>query len=894
VTTSELADELQAALGADVRLTRELPGGGMSRVFLARETALKRDVVVKVLPPELLTARSLERFRREIELTAQLQHPHILPVLSAGGAGRLTYYITPYVRGESLRSRLAAGSLGLDDALRLTRELLGAVRYAHGHRVVHRDIKPGNVLLSEGHAILADFGIARALADPDGGHPELSGSGATGTAAYLAPERPRDATADLYAIAALLREMIAGAPRSARRDAILGVIARATDPDPAVRPATAEALLRDLEHEGGRRRVRAPLLTGAFGLGLALAALVAWSTLHRPPRASPPEAMTPDPGRVSVHVVPPTLAAPAPPRPRASTPAVDSVALYFARGRSDLALPALRRRTARHPTDAGAWRDLALALTWLGDPRTAEERRAAIGHLVGLRKRLDPHDAAIADALAAQLQGDYPAACAAYAAARDARASFAAWLGLGDCRLADSLVVTDSGGPRFRADANAAIAAYVEAWRLGGGLGPTLLLARLKRLLPVEAGAMRRGVTASGAAYFGLPILVGDSLGQSLSPAGPIRLTPELLAANAAARGWARALLRPLLVRWAARDSTDAEPHLALAELLEADGQLREMGLDQASALSEIRRGVAFTSAPEVRLQAVRDEIRILLRAHEWTEASRLSDSLLQAYPAPDLVASDFLLPLAAATGRLGRAAVLARQGAALPGHQIRGADGVPLSIPPAVEAERLRYGIRAAAGVCDDEVRQAPAHLMDALDAVAPPATRPRGVEAAYIERAIALAIDCADPAWPALLAHPLLPPLQASRAATTGDTARARGLLAALARAHRSGAPSAPTPDVFLAEALASLRLGDTATTREVLALGLDALPVMPPQFLRNELSAAALPRAMALRALLDAAAGDRTSAREWASGALALWRTADPELGPAVEALRQVAAD
>jgi eukaryotic-like serine/threonine-protein kinase len=136
-------------------LERELGGGGMSRVFVAMETGLGRKVVIKVFPPELAAALSVDRFRREIQLAASLQHPHIVPLLSAGQADDLLYYSMPLVEGESLRARLAReGELPVPEAIRVLRDVADALSYAHRHGVVHRDIKPDNVLLSDHHALV--------------------------------------------------------------------------------------------------------------------------------------------------------------------------------------------------------------------------------------------------------------------------------------------------------------------------------------------------------------------------------------------------------------------------------------------------------------------------------------------------------------------------------------------------------------------------------------------------------------------------------------------------------------------------------------------------------------------------------------------------------------------
>ena len=215
---TEFQDRLQQNLGSQYRLERELGGGGMSRVFLAEETALARKVVIKVLPPEMFAGVNQERFRREIQLAARLQHPHIVPLLAAGSAGDVLWYAMPFIEGESLRVKLAkGGELPVAETARILREVADALAYAHSQGVVHRDIKPDNVMLSGRHALVTDFGVAKAVSESTGDHTLTSLGLALGTPAYMAPEQASadphvDHRADVYALGAMAYEMLAGHP----------------------------------------------------------------------------------------------------------------------------------------------------------------------------------------------------------------------------------------------------------------------------------------------------------------------------------------------------------------------------------------------------------------------------------------------------------------------------------------------------------------------------------------------------------------------------------------------------------------------------------------------------------------------------------------------------------
>ena len=280
---SEVRDELQAALGGAYTIQRELGGGGMSRVFLVRDESLGRDVVLKLLMPELASTLSADRFTREIRMVASLQEPHIVPVLAAGQtADGLPWFTMPYVSGESLRARLVRGLVAPNEALGILRNVAQALAYAHARGVVHRDIKPENVLLSSGTAVVADFGIAKAVSASRtlSGESGITQAGmAVGTPAYMAPEQATgdphtDHRADVYAWGVLAYELLGGAHPFAERKtpsamtaahiaevptplavdgvsaSVRALVMRALEKDPARRPATMDEVLATFAADG--------------------------------------------------------------------------------------------------------------------------------------------------------------------------------------------------------------------------------------------------------------------------------------------------------------------------------------------------------------------------------------------------------------------------------------------------------------------------------------------------------------------------------------------------------------------------------------------------------------------------------------------------------------------
>ena len=330
---TELLADLQAHFDGKYVLERELGGGGMSRVFVARDERLDRRVVIKLLPPQVTATISAERFKREIMLAAGLQHPNIVPVLSAGEFGTLPYFIMPFIDGESLRARMMRGPLSVRETVTILKDVVRALAFAHGRGIIHRDIKPDNVLLAAGAAVVTDFGVAKALSASrqkqgvQTSAPTMTGVGTSlGTPAYMAPEQAAadpstDHRADLYALGIVAYEMLTGAPpfhgrtpqallaaqlsekpaplTSRRYDVsvpLSTLVMQCLEKEPANRPKSANDVLRMLDDPGilvsdafpateTPRRRRQRLMEIGIGLLVVAAVAAAWVLTEPAPPA---------------------------------------------------------------------------------------------------------------------------------------------------------------------------------------------------------------------------------------------------------------------------------------------------------------------------------------------------------------------------------------------------------------------------------------------------------------------------------------------------------------------------------------------------------------------------------------------------------------------------------
>ncbi len=316
-------DRLTAALADRYRVERQVGAGAMATVYLAEDLKHHRPVAIKVLKPQLTATLGGERFLREVEIAARLTHPHILGLFDSGELGGFLFYVMPYAEGETLREKLDRdGALPVAEACHILRDMADALAYAHRHHVVHRDIKPGNVMLADGHAMVMDFGVAKAVSDAsaeDDVRARLTTPGTTvGTPAYMAPEQAAadpniDARADLYAFGVVAYEMLSGRPpftgattqqvvaahvtrtpeplakhRASLPPAVEALVMQCLEKDPAKRPRDAGVLLPVLEAAamggtvGDRNRERRPWWTwAALGVAFALVAVVVFFVVNR-------------------------------------------------------------------------------------------------------------------------------------------------------------------------------------------------------------------------------------------------------------------------------------------------------------------------------------------------------------------------------------------------------------------------------------------------------------------------------------------------------------------------------------------------------------------------------------------------------------------------------------
>jgi tetratricopeptide (TPR) repeat protein len=560
------------------------------------------------------------------------------------------------------------------------------------------------------------------------------------------------------------------------------------------------------------------------------------------------------------------------------------------------AMRALRTATTIDPSHAPANLWLSLAEMWSGLP--ADQWRGAVRRAHEQRDQLDPGDTALATAQLALAEDNYPAACAAYQRViRTDTTGVIGWYGLGECQSRDSLVVRDPaarGGWRFRGDMNRAIHAYLAIVDGRGPPQPAFVYSRLAQLLPTAANHLRRGYSAGqDRLEFGaFAAFDGDTLGFVPFPLGDKGAAggARFAAASARAIDHSRALLRRLYAPWAATAPATVEAHVTLASYLETLEDIGDSETNPLSALGQIRRAHLLSSDPAEQRALARTELRLLVKNADWSHAARLADSLFAASPHP--ITDSTLAGAAALTGRISTLAAILRAWGGAPTFSLSLPNGTPLDLSPALAQDAAGTFAFALTGACVEALRGYRQRLDRQLASYVPDPAQRIIVRGVLLRRPLSVGMPCVgagalagiDPAGDRMV--------MLEQAFAAHDTARVRAIYAALMNARALSRPGDTSMDYTFMESWILAAIGDTTEATTHLDRSLEALPTLGVYFLNFPAHAAALVRAMGLRAELAAAAGDQATAARWAGAVATLWANADPELQPYVQRMQALA--
>jgi tRNA A-37 threonylcarbamoyl transferase component Bud32/tetratricopeptide (TPR) repeat protein len=898
------------ALSDRYLIVRETGRGASATVYLARDIKHDRLVALKTLTSGIGT-RAGERFLREIQVAAGMQHPHILPMYDSGIADGRLYFVMPFVDGGSLRDRLdAEPQIPVEEALRIAHEIAIALAFAHDQGIVHRDIKPDNILFYHGHACLADFGVARIMEQID---VRLTAHGMiVGTPAYMSPEQLSDGgfdgRSDVYSLACVLYEMIGGVHAFAgstpaellrkrlrttpeplhlhRADVppyIDDLLKRALATSPEARFSDARAFAESIEVAlqdvaSGRAGSISRRAVGRMpGHPLAWAGSVAMILALASLGAAPLRSIIRDRSGSTLEA--------------ATESARDSYrAGKIAFDKWDL--PNAEREFARatHADPRFVSAQLLLAQTLELERRLdTDQFRIATARLRASGSGLRGRDSLYADALIALGERSYKRACDSFSRLRTADSLDAlAWYGLGDCLALDSLVVRDAQSPTgwsFRTSWPAAAQAYMRAAIVDPAGHRALSYSMIASLLPTASLQIRFGRTADSPvpAFGAHPSLVGDTLAYVPVPLADLAASkgtisptlPEALGRN-------RDILLDFARDWVGSGPQNPEALEALAAAREARG---ELGLDSEGAGGALKRARAASASPEQQLRLATIDVRLRLKRGEFEAARVLADSLLSApgnqTPTPTDAAR--LSGVAALTGRLDRSGQL---------RTIATSEyNAGLGIAPPLTAASSRLFVRAAAGICDDSLLALRREIDRLLESYGQPGRRD-AMRRDLLVRPMSYAYPCLGS--PALESLPAIMPLDvAQHAAAAKDGRLVRAVLDSIDEARRFVLPGEIALDFTVQEAWLRASLGDTATAVRQLDRVLNALPTLSPWSTREDAQAAAFGRALVLRAEIAANRGEVAERQRRAREAMTLWEHADPSFSPTLDRLRALAA-
>jgi len=874
---------------------REVGRGGMATVSLAHDHVHDRKVAIKLLRPEFAGAVNHERFLRETRMMARLQHPHIVPIYDSGTLDGVPYYVMPYVEGESLRARLdRARQLPTADAVRIAMDVASALQCAHQHGIVHRDIKPENILLSGDRAVVADFGIAHAVAEAAGDRLTSTGL-AIGTPSYMSPEqasgdRAVGPSTDLYSLGCVLFEMLAGIPPFVGATPQAVIARRLVTDAPSVRelrasvPAPlADVVARSLERAPADRFPSADAM--AVALGTATIPTVA---------ASPPTHWR----RVG------TLTA--------IGAALAGVALVSARSwrggdggdgaagvargmslvsqlRLDDARHTLRATVARHPADplANLW--LAQAGALVGHDSAPEWRHAAEIAVQG-DSQLQAADRLRAEGLVALATNRLPDACDAFTRlVAKAPADLSARLTLADCIAHDDVVVPDSGSPsgwRFRQSAQHAVALYEQLVQEFPAIEPlrARASAELGRLLKSSPNSFRSGHPADGSdrRFGAFPSVAADTIAYIPYPVLELDVGRRGARAASEESGLAhhRELLRDFALDWVRDFPNDPVAHQRLALALENTGEIvsatpgAESALDHAAIARRLSRS-SHDDATRLRLALL--QTRLLVKARRFADARALADTILASWTSPTGDELPNLASVAALVGRIEATVDFERRLETR--YTLRsGETYVP---PPGLAEAALECFAYAALGGPPDSV----VALRRRVEQLIPSYTSAKNrasVRDALLSRSMLLAAPLLGAAITTGMNGDRDYLLRLEQDLATANRPRLASEMTARDSARLAAVPGATTFDAVFIESWVRASAGDTLEAERELDASLDALPASTNRLLEDIGLAASLPRMMVLRVELGASRHEAGSARA-AQAVCDLWAGASAALQP-----------
>lgn len=883
--------DLPSPFAARYEIVRVLGHGASAVVYLVHDLQHDREVALKVLSPDYASALGPARFLREIRLASRLQHPYIVPIIDSGEwEGRL-YYVMPVIEGQPLRTRLARErQLPIADAVRYTREIADALQHAHDHGVLHRDVKPENILLSGQHACLADFGIARALSPATGD--EITTTGVVlGTPAYMSPEQATsdamiDGRSDQYGLASVLFEMLAGVAPFVGPSEQSIVMQRFQHPAPSVRqyrpaitPTLESVIARALQSTAADRYPSVAAFSDALGaagtlaasgeqaavtpalsrrrvvvgsllaLGLLLSAALLWQARgDGEALAANVMNLIPDPG-VSVS--------------EEAAQAFDRARAMFASGRPDSAEEEFARAANADPAFALAALWQAQMMQWRSREAAAPTWTVPATRAIRNRGALSPRDAHHAAALLALGERRWADACGAFSeVVRLDSTSFTGWFGLGECRRLDRDVVPDSSSPsrwRFRAELSDAITSYTQALTHAPGEQSAPLFRRALRVFFAEPSVVRvgRALPPDSTRFIAYPAVLADTIGYVPYPVDQVIALARPTAPLSRGGGLQRSSDNELAFvrRWVQLMPGNPYALAAYSQSLETRGEIADDDSASVDALSLLLTARQNNRDPHDGIYLQAAQVRLLIKSGRYAEAGALIDSALTS----DVRRDSTAFVLAALAALKGDEAKAAAHLGALWSVQDRSREAFGVAIPPVMAGRVAQLEAMVEAGTCTATRVDSMVRAVDDLAVTLEEPNRRGQVRRALLDDVLTRAAVCTDGASvrhtrPSPNAH-----LSLARAAAEGDRREVLQILSRFEGTRHGVSRSQLSWDAVALEGWALAHVGDSAWAAARLDSSLVGLPFSTNRLAINPRLSGGLRRALQLRAALAAAQSD-----------------------------------